>query len=482
MSLACGSGHLTKSTRIPSQSVENAPICAKVENAPGLKALSLALELFHEPKGEDMSGSFYDLEASTSRRGFYVFYESNANGALVLRKKYLDLVCEKCGKIDVSAALRRKIDQDVIPPGKCDAIESNDNMLIVSAKVQKALRSVPGLKAKFIPLPGASDFAVMYPTQILGPPAGGKKGPVFQPRGTSCKACGRFKQVTFAAKKFSVPGDVVLGAILLECPKRPHLITWIASQAVVDAIKADGLTGWRISKGRFKQEADGSTPKVKRPKASTRKEVVRPKGNRRGLTRIRKYLDGSSSRRRKAMGAVGVETDWMEVCTIQVPSGTLWAGDTGFSWAEAMEGGGCVVDVPKGTYRVEAKGMSFADVRRISRLRACLSRIKTPVLGDEVDSAGTDSGQVGVGDPIALKEAFEAVCGNEVDQALDLLEQQTEPACGIIQPNPKGNATVAFVPSGFGDGTGPVFELVSRGKGRVVGIELEFIPPGTIYE
>ena len=71
---------------------------------------------------------------------------------------------------------------------------------------------------------------------------------------------------------------------------------------------------------------------------------------------------------------------------------------------------------------------------------------------------------------------------DEVDQALDLLEQQTEPACGIIQPDPKGDATVAFVPSGFGDGTGPVFELVSRGKGRVVGIELEFVAPGTIYE
>jgi len=195
---------------------------------------------------------------------------------------------------------------------------------------------------------------------------------------------------------------------------------------------------------------------------------------------LQKYLKDSRKPTKRTRGSVGVESDWLAFCTIKVPNGAVWAGDAGFSWTEATEGEGCVVDVPAGTYRVEAKGMDFGGVKLVSRLRACLNRVKSPLLGEEIDTAGTDSAQIGVCDPWALKAAFEAVCGDDEDKALDLLKRQLHSAYGIIRPDPDGEGTVAFVPSGFGDGSGPVFELLSRSKRRV-GIELEFIAAGQTY-
>lgn len=201
-----------------------------------------------------MSNPFYVLETRSCSRDFWVFYRDNEDGYLTLRAEYQDLVCGKCGKFDVLSALKRGISPDVAPPWKRDSLVSDDHMLVVSAKTKEVLKSVNRLKAKFFPLPGASEFSIVHPVHILTPPADGKKGPVFQPRGRPCGECGRFKQVTYVRERFSVPRDVVFACLALECPKRPPLTVWIGSQAVVDAIKNAGLTGWSITTAKFKQD------------------------------------------------------------------------------------------------------------------------------------------------------------------------------------------------------------------------------------
>jgi hypothetical protein len=67
-----------------------------------------------------------------------------------------------------------------------------------------------------------------------------------------------------------------------------------------------------------------------------------------------------------AEGAIGVETDWLHLSEVRVTSGGIWVGDPG---ARNLADG-CVVGVPEGTYKVEAKGIDFDGHHRVARLRA----------------------------------------------------------------------------------------------------------------
>ncbi len=179
-------------------------------------------------------------------------------------------------------------------------------------------------------------------------------------------------------------------------------------------------------------------------------------------------------------GAVGIETDWLHVASFRVVSGNVWIGDPQFSWAEANGGDGCVIAVPPGRYVVEAKGIAFGSLRflRISRF---VSRVRVraeaaqPLRSDEiVGEAETDSGQIGIADPIALKSSFDAVCGKDVDRALDMLEKRINARIGVFKPSRGHDGRLIYLPSGFGDGGGPVVRLLDGEQ--CVGLEHEFIP------
>ena len=69
-------------------------------------------------------------------------------------------------------------------------------------------------------------------------------------------------------------------------------------------------------------------------------------------------------------GAVGVETEWLDVASLHVVSGSICIGDPQFAWAEANEGEGCVTEVPAGHYVVEAKGIAFGKPRLLRGWRS----------------------------------------------------------------------------------------------------------------
>ena len=172
-------------------------------------------------------------------------------------------------------------------------------------------------------------------------------------------------------------------------------------------------------------------------------------------------------------GAVGTETEWLSVATLELTTGKLWIGDPQFAWAEANEGEGCLIELPNGSYQVEAKGVDFAGSRFVSRIRVYRAGSTDIAVGDEIGEAGTDSAQIGVADQQALKAAFDESCGDDVDAALDMLEENIDGAVGVFEPVPDGDGRLVFLPSGVGDGGGPVFELL-EGRERV-GIEHAFI-------
>jgi len=162
----------------------------------------------------------------------------------------------------------------------------------------------------------------------------------------------------------------------------------------------------------------------------------------------------------------GHKTDWLPFCTLNVKSGSLWAGDPCLPNADD----GCVVPVPPGTYRVEAIGGKLGRYRVVSRLRVVINSCSDPSLGEEVGEAGTDSAMIGVCDIAPFEDAYQKGAANLVQEAI---ASQTDDEFGILTVSGHPDLIMPFVPTGS-DGTGPVYGLVS--EGRVIGIELDFAP------
>lgn len=186
-----------------------------------------------------------------------------------------------------------------------------------------------------------------------------------------------------------------------------------------------------------------------------------------------------SSEDEPADGTIGVETDWLSVAPLKLTTGRLWIGDPQFAWAEANEGEGCIIGVPVGDYHVEAKGIDFNGSRFVSRVRVYRDGSHDISVGDPFGDAGTDSAQIGVADQKALKASFDAACGDDVDAALDMLEENINSNVGVFEPDPRGDGRLIYLPSGVGDGGGPVLQLLSNGQ--CVGIEHEFIDANEPY-
>lgn len=201
---------------------------------------------------------FYELVLPDlpARIEAWLFYERSTEAPRrpEVRTEYRDLVCRKCGRFDELAALDRGLSKGVkVPPIRRDAIPTNDGFVLVSTRAREVLLSVPGLTVRFFEIP-SSNYFVIYPDRLFVAPPNARlytpieppqPGDAFQVRGRPCRKCGRIRAMTFWLHWFDVPEDVVLVGAQIEC-RTPAWICWIASQAVVDAIKANRLTGWII--------------------------------------------------------------------------------------------------------------------------------------------------------------------------------------------------------------------------------------------
>jgi hypothetical protein len=171
-------------------------------------------------------------------------------------------------------------------------------------------------------------------------------------------------------------------------------------------------------------------------------------------------------------GTVGVESDWLDVGTLQVTTGSLWAGDPYVCNANC----GCLVKVPAGTYVLMAKAMDFAGRKRVSRLRVLLQTAGKPVLGKKVGEADIDTARMAVCDIAAVDDAI----GDDHGRFDELITQHEYGECGVVEFRMKKPIAMPYVDTGFGDGSYPVFEL--RSRWRRVGTEMEFLPAGFKYE
>ncbi len=158
-------------------------------------------------------------------------------------------------------------------------------------------------------------------------------------------------------------------------------------------------------------------------------------------------------------------TEWLELCTIEVTSGKLWMGDPLIANAED----GCVATVPVGTYVLEGIGGLFDRMRTVYSIRARLKGAASFHLGAEIGEAGTDCAMIGICDI----GAFDAACRDVAEVQEELEEKTSRAGFGCVTLRRCRGAAMAFVPSGAGDGSGPVRELID--SGTRIGIQHNFL-------
>jgi hypothetical protein len=184
------------------------------------------------------------------------------------------------------------------------------------------------------------------------------------------------------------------------------------------------------------------------------------------------YLKQEFSGSRKK-GMIGVESDWLDFCSLELPHGKVHVVDTGYVTDEIE---GCMVSVRPGRYEIKVKAMVYGNEVRIARLRAVTETDK-PALGEKIDETGTDSATIGVCDFPTFSQLF----GKNKEAAIEAFKSMmhpTRPHSIVELSNAPGGSTAA-VHSGFGDGTFPVYELLHHSERA--GFEVVFIKPDEPY-
>ena len=161
----------------------------------------------------------------------------------------------------------------------------------------------------------------------------------------------------------------------------------------------------------------------------------------------------------------GERTDWLEFCQFSLHGKTVLIVDAQFV---PSSDDGLLVDLSPGNYRVYAKGVNYGGDRRVARLRVVKDGA-VPRLGKEVGKTWTDTAKTGFCDFEVFSEAW----GSDDDASYEIIEPFFESDHGIAVFDASRGAVMPFVPSGFGDGEFPVFELLH--DDQRIGFEIEFI-------
>lgn len=169
---------------------------------------------------------------------------------------------------------------------------------------------------------------------------------------------------------------------------------------------------------------------------------------------------------------------WEPFGRIQLDSGKLLIEDAGFTPSLVD---GTLVELPVGTYEVQRKLVVYGDDARNMGLRVILPD-QAGSRGDRIGETWTDTGETAASDYERARSALRAL-GERVfyDRYAKVLEQESRRAparsSGLVDYEDK--PLLLFVSSGFGDGQFPIYELVAQDQR--VGIEVQFIAPGTPY-
>ncbi len=182
--------------------------------------------------------------------------------------------------------------------------------------------------------------------------------------------------------------------------------------------------------------------------------------------KIEDYLAGNFTGK-PCFGDRGKESDWLDLCEFALRSPSLHVVDPCYA-SDPREG--CLVALPPGIYRVQARAIAYGRDVRISRLRATRSDAAA-VTGPEIGYTGSDTANIGIYD----FEVFSRAWGVKGKSSWETIRPTLEGADthGVAVLDEAVGAVMPFVSSGFGDGTFPIHEF--RVDGSRVGFEVTFV-------
>src|SRR5258708_5576762 len=164
--------------------------------------------------------------------------------------------------------------------------------------------------------------------------------------------------------------------------------------------------------------------------------------------------------------AQGVESDWVDLCILQIKSGVLSVGDCTLFPNSQIE-----FDVELGEYVTQAKVRDFGTDRRICRLRAVLPTFSC--VSQYVDEISVAFARVGLCDKPIFLMALKSCCDTDLEQYKKRYGNILNFPFGVIDLEESPSARMAFVSSGWGDGGYKVYRLEC--ESRIVGAEVIFI-------
>lgn len=160
--------------------------------------------------------------------------------------------------------------------------------------------------------------------------------------------------------------------------------------------------------------------------------------------------------------SVEITASWTPIATLAVSGKSLWAGDPFI----ANEEDGHLIKVANGDYVVEAylKRSSF------QRMRVRPVEMQDFLIGSKVAEISTDLATASFCDLQALDKAI----AGKHDDFQDVIDGHDFFGAGELKFSMVDDIHIVYMPSGRGDGTFPVYHLLSKGK--TVGMEVDFIP------
>ncbi|RPI62507.1 MAG: hypothetical protein EHM48_03975 [Planctomycetaceae bacterium] len=410
---------------------------------------------------KDQQNQLYLLEKYSTRLGKRV----------CLLPQYEEFRCPKCGKFDQISALRTGISPTVKVKARTDVVCTAEDWTVVSARFRNIVEKHKIQGVEFVPIPSSPEFFVYIPTILV--PIDEKRckarGMEFEKK---CKQCGRFLTTTGwpDRKSMQVPeGELVMftpnGAC--ECPGGQVCMIY-TTETVQKIFESNGITG--VDSYMSLEDDDSSQPPptavspARTKKVFPIKQVKEEQLVSEGLLPVAAegliaFLKGNR-RKLPREGEKGTLTSWMLLCKMGLASGQLWAGDPMLP----NDSDGCVADLPVGHYLVEARCMVYGTSKFVSQLRIRREDADKCETSCEIGTVGTDSAQIAVCDVALLRD-------KRYDESLENLDDKADGLCGVLRI---GEYLIPYVASGFGDGTGPVFELLQKKK--PVGIMLDFFP------
>jgi hypothetical protein len=184
---------------------------------------------------------------------------------------------------------------------------------------------------------------------------------------------------------------------------------------------------------------------------------------------LAKFLQAPVSSDWPSEGSPAVESDWIAHGQIEVKGTRLQMLDV---YMAGNDDEGVILRVVPGRFLIAVRVMTYSDDRRVSRLRVRPPNA-TCIIGAKAGAVGVDLGAVAVCDVDLVAVWASANEDQWQDWGQQLWFNRTAPV-GIFDC-PAAATELLVVDSGFGDGTYPVYHLMS--DGRPVGLEIEFIRP-----